>query len=149
MSVIASNLGFPRMGAVRDLKKLVEAYWGNKITCDDLLAGAKALRATHWQLQSQALTPGYVPSNDFAMYDHVLDHAFMFGVIPERYNSIPSAVDQYFAMGRGLQRPAEGIDVPAMEMKKWFDTNYHYIVPEFSDETKFSLHTLKPVDEFL
>ncbi|KAJ1342512.1 hypothetical protein BSLG_002954 [Batrachochytrium salamandrivorans] len=148
------------MGAVRDLKKLVEAYWGNKITCDDLLAGAKIWTfydfTVHFLLS--VLPTGscrarhstrLCSSNDFAMYDHVLDHAFMFGVIPERYNSIPSAVDQYFAMGRGLQRPAEGIDVPAMEMKKWFDTNYHYIVPEFSDETKFSLHTLKPVDEFL
>ncbi|KAJ8323769.1 methionine-synthesizing 5- methyltetrahydropteroyltriglutamate--homocysteine methyltransferase [Batrachochytrium dendrobatidis] len=149
MSVVATNLGFPRMGAVRDLKKLVEAYWASKISCDDLLAGAKALRATHWKLQSQVLSAGYVPSNDFSMYDHVLDHAFLFGVIPDRYHSIPNKIDQYFAMGRGLQRPAEGIDVPAMEMKKWFDTNYHYIVPEFSSSTKFSLNTLKPVEEFL
>ncbi|KAL2916281.1 methionine-synthesizing 5-methyltetrahydropteroyltriglutamate--homocysteine methyltransferase [Polyrhizophydium stewartii] len=149
MTVIASNLGFPRMGSNRDLKKLVEAYWGGKITADALLAGAKALRETHWKLQSKFLTPGYVPSNDFSMYDHALDHAFLFGAVPERYASIPSKVDQYFAMGRGLQRPAEGIDVPAMEMKKWFDTNYHFIVPEFSPKTEFHLHTLKPVDEFL
>ncbi|KAJ1339552.1 hypothetical protein BSLG_005799 [Batrachochytrium salamandrivorans] len=150
MSVVATNLGFPRMGAVRDLKKLVEAYWASKISCDDLLAGAKVSTSCYsLEASESSLSAGYVPSNDFSMYDHVLDHAFLFGVIPDRYHSIPNKIDQYFAMGRGLQRPAEGIDVPAMEMKKWFDTNYHYIVPEFSSSTKFSLNTLKPVEEFL
>ncbi|KAI8928217.1 cobalamin-independent synthase [Entophlyctis helioformis] len=149
MSVIASNLGFPRMGSNRQLKKLVEAYWGGKVSSDELLAGAKSLREEHWKLQSTYLTPGFVPSNDFSLYDHVLDHSFLFGVIPDRYANIPSKVDQYFAMGRGLQRPAEGIDVPAMEMKKWFDTNYHFIVPELSPKTTFTLNTTKPVDEFL
>eukprot|EP00842_Homolaphlyctis_polyrhiza_P006176 jgi/Hompol1/655/HPOL_001267-RA len=162
MSVVATSLGFPRMGSQRQLKKLVELFWAGKATADELLDGAKALRAEHWKVQSQFLSFGFVPSNDFSFYDHVLDHSFLFGVIPDRYQSIPNKLDQYFAMGRGLQRPAEGIDVPACEMKKWFDTNYfiayplasasktdHYIVPEFSLKTQFSVNSNKPVDEFL
>jgi 5-methyltetrahydropteroyltriglutamate--homocysteine methyltransferase len=102
----------------------------------------------HWKIQKDAGID-LIPSNDASFYDHVLDHLFVFGAIPARYASIPSTTDKYFAMGRGLQRPAEGIDVPAMEMKKWFDTNYHYIVGEFSPETKFHLQNKKPIDQYL
>jgi len=136
------------MGGNRELKKLVENYWGNKITEEALLNGAKELRALHWKIQQDAGIE-LIPSNDASFYDHVLDHLFVFGAIPERYANIPSSTDKYFAMGRGLQRPAEGIDVPAMEMKKWFDTNYHYIVGEFSPATKFHLQNRKPVDQYL
>lgn len=136
------------MGGNRELKKLVESYWSGKINESALLAGAKDIRATHWNIQKDAGID-LIPSNDAAFYDHSLDHLFVFGAIPERYSNIPSATDKYFAMGRGLQRPAEGIDVPAMEMKKWFDTNYHYIVGEFSPATKFHLQSKKPLDHFL
>ncbi|KAJ3273267.1 methionine-synthesizing 5- methyltetrahydropteroyltriglutamate--homocysteine methyltransferase [Terramyces sp. JEL0728] len=146
--VSSSNLGFPRMSANRELKKLVEAYWAGKVDHQALVNGAKELRALHWKIQKDAGIES-IPSNDYSLYDHVLDHLFVFGAIPSRYANIPSATDKYFAMGRGLQRPAEGIDVPAMEMKKWFDTNYHYIVGEFSPSTKFHLQDTKPVDQYL
>ncbi|KAJ3358270.1 methionine-synthesizing 5- methyltetrahydropteroyltriglutamate--homocysteine methyltransferase [Kappamyces sp. JEL0680] len=126
------------MSANRELKKLVENYWSNKIDEQSLLAGAKKDAGI-----------SIIPSNDASLYDHVLDHLFVFGAIPERYANIANTTDKFFAMGRGLQRPEEGIDVPAMEMKKWFDTNYHYIVGEFSPATKFSLYNKKPIDQFL
>ncbi|KAJ2997674.1 methionine-synthesizing 5- methyltetrahydropteroyltriglutamate--homocysteine methyltransferase [Globomyces sp. JEL0801] len=134
--VSSSNLGFPRMGGNRELKKLVESFWSKKIDESALLNGAKNAGTQ------------FIPSNDASLYDHVLDHLFVFGAIPQRYQSIPSKTDKYFAMGRGLQRPEEGIDVPAMEMKKWFDTNYHYIVGEFSPESKFFLQDTKPIDQY-
>lgn len=136
------------MSANRELKKLVENYWANKIDESGLLTGAKEIRALHWTIQKDAGID-LIPSNDASFYDHVLDHLFVFGAIPERYNNIASSTDKYFAMGRGLQRPSEGIDVPAMEMKKWFDTNYHYIVGEFAPTTKFHLQNKKPIDQFL
>jgi 5-methyltetrahydropteroyltriglutamate--homocysteine methyltransferase len=136
------------MGANRELKKLVENSWSGKITEEQLLSGAKELREIHWQIQKDCGIE-HIPSNDASMYDHVLDHLFVFGAIPERYQNIPSRVDKYFAMGRGLQRHAEGIDVPAMEMKKWFDTNYHYIVGEFSPNQTFHLQDTKPIDQYL
>jgi len=136
------------MSANRELKKLVENYWSKKIDESALLSGAKDIRALHWNIQKDAGIE-IIPSNDASFYDHVLDHLFVFGAIPERYNNIASSTDKYFAMGRGLQRPAEGIDVPAMEMKKWFDTNYHYIVGEFSPSTKFHLQNKKPIDQYL
>jgi 5-methyltetrahydropteroyltriglutamate--homocysteine methyltransferase len=133
------------MGDARQLKKLVEAFWAGKITEEVLLSDAKALRLSNLQLQKDL---NFIPSNDASFYDHVLDHLFVFGAVPKRYQAIPSTMDKYFAMGRGLQRPQENIDVPAMEMKKWFDTNYHYIVGEFSDLTVFSLHNTKPIDQY-
>ncbi|KAL1924790.1 uncharacterized protein VTP21DRAFT_4444 [Calcarisporiella thermophila] len=150
--VVATNLGFPRVGANRELKKLVESFWSSKITETDLLAGAKKLREAHWRLQ-QDNGIEHIPSNDFSFYDHVLDTAYVFGVVPQRYQHLPHGLTQYFAMGRGLQKPATEttpkVDVPACEMKKWFDTNYHFIVPEFTPDQQFHLATTKPVDEFL
>ncbi|KAJ3221242.1 methionine-synthesizing 5- methyltetrahydropteroyltriglutamate--homocysteine methyltransferase [Clydaea vesicula] len=151
--VTATNLGFPRMGANRDLKKSIESYWSGKTDLQTLLLSAKNLRSHHWYLQQTAgISNGHIPSNDFSFYDHVLDHSFMFGVIPEQYKSIQNKVDQYFAMGRGRQQ--DGVDVPALEMKKWFDTNYHYNVSTLSPSTEFKLTPLigdkvKPVQEFL
>jgi 5-methyltetrahydropteroyltriglutamate--homocysteine methyltransferase len=146
--VQSSVLGFPRMGVLRDLKKANEAYWADKITQQDLLAEAKRLRLAHWKIQKDAGVD-IIPSNDFAFYDHVLDHIQLFNAVPERYTSQKlSPLDEYFAMGRGHQKG--GVDVPALEMVKWFDSNYHYVKPTLQDNQTFSLaKDPKPVREFL
>ncbi|KAK5326781.1 methionine-synthesizing 5-methyltetrahydropteroyltriglutamate--homocysteine methyltransferase [Exophiala xenobiotica] len=142
------------MGANRDLKKATEAYWAGKISQDDLLAEGKRLRLAHWKIQKDAGID-IIPSNDFAFYDQVLDHIQLFGVIPERYSKYNLApIDEYFAMGRGLQKPAtdsaSAVDVPALEMVKWFDSNYHYVKPTLQDNQTFKLSSKpKPVAEFL
>ncbi|HEY9514626.1 MAG TPA: 5-methyltetrahydropteroyltriglutamate--homocysteine S-methyltransferase [Gemmatimonadaceae bacterium] len=144
---VAINLGFPRIGARRELKRALEAFWSGRTTAAPLEETARELRLRHWRLQRDSGVTG-VPSNDFSLYDHVLDAACMVGAVPERY--APLAGDplrQYFAMARGRQDGA--VDVPAMEMTKWFDTNYHYIVPELSAGMRFELTSTKPVDEFL
>lgn len=135
--VQSAVLGFPRMGVNRDLKKATEAYWGGKISQADLLAEAKRLRLAHWKIQKDAGVD-VIPSNDFALYDQVLSHIQDFGAVPERYtkNNL-DAVDQYFAMGRGHQKG--GVDVPALEMVKWFDSNYHYVKPTLQDNQEFKL----------
>lgn len=137
------------MGANRELKKATEAYWGDKLSQEDLLKEGKRLRLEHWKIQKDAGV-NIIPSNDFAFYDQVLDHIQMFGVIPERYNKNNLApIDQYFAMGRGLQKPDQGVDVPALEMVKWFDSNYHYVKPTLQDNQEFKLsENPKPVVEF-
>lgn len=146
--VQSSILGFPRMGKLRDLKKANEAYWGGKLSRDDLLAEGKRLRQEHWKIQKDAGVD-IIPSNDFAFYDHVLDHIQMFNAIPERYSSANlSPIDEYFAMGRGHQK--DGIDVQSLEMVKWFDSNYHYVKPTLQDNQTFKLaENPKPVVEFL
>ncbi|KAJ6123887.1 hypothetical protein N7471_011204 [Penicillium samsonianum] len=146
--VQSSILGFPRMGRLRDLKKATEAYWADKISRDELLAEGKRLRLEHWQIQKDAGVD-VIPSNDFAFYDQVLDHHQLFGTIPERYSKYNlNPLDEYFAMGRGLQK--EGIDVPSLEMVKWFDSNYHYVKPTLQDNQQFKLAAEpKPVAEFL
>ncbi|KAH6636174.1 cobalamin-independent synthase [Chaetomium tenue] len=146
--VQSSVLGFPRMGVLRDLKKANEAYWADKISQQDLLAEAKRLRLAHWKIQQDAGVD-IIPSNDFAFYDHVLDHIQLFNAVPERYTSQKlSPLDEYFAMGRGHQKG--GVDVPALEMVKWFDSNYHYVKPTLQDNQTFSLaKDPKPVREFL
>jgi 5-methyltetrahydropteroyltriglutamate--homocysteine methyltransferase len=147
---ISSNLGFPRMGVHRELKKALEAHWAGNLDEAGLLAVAKALKLNHWVLQQQ-LGIEHIPSNDFSFYDHVLDAAAMVGAVPERYawHGPPVELATYFAMARGAARKSGRGDVPAMEMTKWFDTNYHYIVPEFTAKQSFSLGSLKPVREFL
>lgn len=147
---ISSNLGFPRMGVHRELKKALESYWAGKISTDELLSVGKVLRTNHWVLQKQAGIQ-HIPSNDFSFYDHVLDAAAMVGAIPDRYEWKGPQVDPdtYFAMARGMATKTGKKDVPAMEMTKWFDTNYHYIVPEFVKRQQFSLGSLKPIMEFL
>ncbi|KAJ2661809.1 methionine-synthesizing 5- methyltetrahydropteroyltriglutamate--homocysteine methyltransferase [Coemansia sp. RSA 1200] len=146
-SIKSTILGFPRMGSDRQLKKLVEGFWAGKVTDAELVEGSKKLRAEHWALQtSYGLSE--VPVGDFSYYDQVLDAAFAVGVIPERYQQLDSAGTQaYFAMARGLQDKSIGVDVPSLEMKKWFDTNYHYMVPEISDNQEFVLHSTKVIDE--
>ncbi|PPJ53159.1 hypothetical protein CBER1_11740 [Cercospora berteroae] len=146
--VQSSVLGFPRMGRLRDLKKANEAYWADKLSRDELLAEGKRLRLEHWKIQKDAGVD-VIPSNDFAYYDHVLDHIQMFGAVPERYSSAKlHKLDEYFAMGRGHQK--DNVDVPSLEMVKWFDSNYHYVKPTLQDNQTFTLsENPKPVAEFL
>lgn len=146
--VIATNLGFPRIGAQRELKKAQESFWKGEIDAPDLQAVAKGLRAENWKRQQTAGIQ-HIPSNDFSLYDQILDHLVMFGAVPARYAPLAKAdaLTRYFAMARGHQK--DGVDVVAMEMTKWLDTNYHYIVPEYHHDTTFDLLGTKPVDEFL
>lgn len=110
--VQSSVLGFPRMGVNRDLKKATEAYWGGKLSQEDLLKEGKRLRLAHWQIQKDAGVD-IIPSNDFSYYDHVLDHIQLFGAVPERYTTHNlNPLDQFFAMGRGHQK--ENVDVPSL-----------------------------------
>ncbi|KAA8911164.1 hypothetical protein TRICI_003886 [Trichomonascus ciferrii] len=151
--VLSSVLGFPRIGPNRELKKITEAYWGGKASVDELLQVGKELRAANWKRQKDAGVD-IIPSNDFSYYDQVLDLSLLFNVIPDRYRKYDlPLIDTLFAMGRGLQRPATGsspaVDVPALEMVKWFDSNYHYVRPTFSHSTQFKLNGNKPVDEYL
>jgi 5-methyltetrahydropteroyltriglutamate--homocysteine methyltransferase len=144
-----NNLGYPRIGSNRELKKANELYWANKISAEDLLATASAIRKQNWQLQADKGID-LIPSNDFSLYDQVLDLTLTLGAIPERYQEFARAnnsLDLYFAMARGAQK--EGQDVVAMEMTKWFDTNYHYIVPEFTKNQKFELFSTKIIAEFI
>ncbi|KAJ7682134.1 hypothetical protein DFH06DRAFT_1388463 [Mycena polygramma] len=144
--VASSVLGFPRIGANREVKKAVEAYWAGKISAEDLTKAAADVKKTSWtSLKERGVD--FIPSGEFSLYDHVLDHSAAFNVIPKRYvGQGLSPIDVYFAMGRGRQ--ADGVDVPASEMKKWFDSNYHFVVPEVSDETEFKLNFNKAVEEF-
>ena len=144
---LATNLGFPRIGAHRELKKAVEAYWKGSMSQDEMMQVAKDLRATHWQLQKDA-SIDVIPSNDFSFYDQVLDTICTLGCVPARYKHAGGNVDidTYFAMARGRQQ--DGVDVVAMEMTKWFDTNYHFIVPELDENTEFKLSSTKIVDEY-
>ncbi len=130
---LSANLGFPRVGAKRELKKAQEAYWAGQIPLDELNKVGAELRARHWKLQ-KAAGIDHIPSNDFTMYDHVLSTCAMTGSVPERYEWKGGKVDldTFFAMARGNKK------VGAMEMTKWFDTNYHYLVPEFSAGQKFA-----------
>ncbi|MCS7020430.1 MAG: 5-methyltetrahydropteroyltriglutamate--homocysteine S-methyltransferase [Gemmataceae bacterium] len=145
---LATNLGFPRIGRQRELKKALEQYWTAKISGEQLLETARQLRRTHWQLQREAGLD-IVPCNDFSLYDHVLDTAVMVGAIPQRFADIPDELERYFAMARG-GKSYNGRPGPlALEMTKWFDTNYHYLVPELTSDQTFRLSSTKPVDEFL
>jgi 5-methyltetrahydropteroyltriglutamate--homocysteine methyltransferase len=126
-------LGYPRIGPDRELKRALERYWAGKIDEAELLATGKALRTGSWQELKDAGLDS-IPSNTFSHYDQMLDAAELFGALPERFTTLGlSALDTYFAAARGVQ------DAPALEMTKWFDTNYHYLVPELSPETTFTV----------
>ncbi len=144
---IAHNLGFPTLGANRELKRATEGYWSGKVPRAALLQTGAELRAAHWRLQRDAGVD-LIPSNDFSYYDRVLDTCAMVGAVPARYGWAggPLDLDTSFAMARGVQ--SGGRDVTAMEMTKWFDTNYHYIVPEFEPGQTFRLASSKVIDEF-
>ncbi|MFL5730146.1 MAG: 5-methyltetrahydropteroyltriglutamate--homocysteine S-methyltransferase, partial [Cytophagaceae bacterium] len=148
--MITHNLGYPRIGSNRELKKACEQYWSGKSSLKSLLQTGKNIRQENWLIHKNAGID-LIPCNDFSFYDHVLDMSLTVNAIPERYHSIilnknNSELDLYFAMARGYQQ--EGTDIIAMEMTKWFDTNYHYIVPEFHKNQQFSFFSDKIINEF-
>ena len=145
----AHLLGYPRVGAKRELKFALESFWRRETSTEDLQKVAESLRANHWQKQQDAGL-AFITSNDFSLYDHVLDHTVLFGAEPKRFAKLPfgektiSPENAYFALARG------NLEQPAMEMTKWLDTNYHYIVPELNADTAFSINAhdfLNQVDE--
>ena len=141
-----SVIGFPRVGTLRELKFASEKYFRKEITQDELLQVAKSLRKTHWETQKEA-GMDYISSNDFSFYDMTLDTAVLLGIVPERYRRLGlSPLDTYFAMARGYQ--GESGDVKALAMKKWFNTNYHYIVPEVEDDMTIALSGDKLITEY-
>ncbi|MFH8609756.1 5-methyltetrahydropteroyltriglutamate--homocysteine S-methyltransferase [Streptomyces sp. NPDC018029] len=139
----ATVYGYPRQGRNRELKKAIEGYWKGRVTADALRTAAADLRRANWQELADAGI-GEVPTGDFSYYDHVLDTTVMVGAVPERHRAAveTNTLDGYFAMARGTQ------DVAPLEMTKWFDTNYHYLVPELGPGTVFSADSTKQVTEF-
>jgi len=133
-------LGYPRIGLQRELKKATEAYWAGRETAAGLEQTAAGLRRQTWETLRDAGLPD-IPSNTFSLYDHVLDTAVMVNAVPKRFAGL-EGLDAYFAMARG----AEG--VTALELTKWFDTNYHYLVPELEQATDLRLVGDKPVKEY-
>lgn len=141
-----SVVGFPRIGTLRELKFASEKYFRKEISEEQLKETAKELRKTHWNMQKNAGID-FISSNDFSFYDTVLDTAVLLNIIPKRYKELDlSEIDTYFAMARGYQ--GEHGDVKALAMKKWFNTNYHYIVPETEDDTKIKLSGDKLWNEY-
>lgn len=139
-------IGFPRVGSLRELKFASEKYFRGEISAEELQNTAKELRSTHWQLQ-QENGISLIPVNDFSFYDNMLDTAVLLNAVPERYRTLSlSPLDTYFAMARGYQ--GEHGDVKAFAMKKWFNTNYHYMVPEIEDTTEIRLAGEKPFAEY-
>jgi 5-methyltetrahydropteroyltriglutamate--homocysteine methyltransferase len=148
--MLTHNLGYPRIGSHRELKRASESYWSGKSSRKSLLIAGRLIREQNWKLQKEAGID-LIPSNDFSFYDQVLDMTMMVNAIPQRYHDVivnknNTELDLYFAMARGYQR--DGLDITAMEMTKWFDTNYHYIVPEFRKDQQFKLFSTKVIDEF-
>ncbi len=149
------NLGFPRIGAKRELKRALESFWAGKTDEAQLLETAKTIRAQNWCLQGAAGID-LIPSNDFSLYDQMLDMCALVGAVPDRFHWSGERVDvaTYFAMARGSAHggTAESgccaATATALEMTKWFDTNYHYLVPELREGQVFRLASTKPFDEF-
>jgi 5-methyltetrahydropteroyltriglutamate--homocysteine methyltransferase len=141
--ILSSSLGFPRIGGHRELKSALESHWSGASSLAELNRLAASLRARHWFVQQKAGID-HIPSNDFSLYDQMLDTVAMLGAVPPRFGHQGGAVasDLYFAMARGRQ------DAQAMEMTKWFDTNYHYIVPELTADTAFALSSSKALDDY-
>lgn len=144
------NLGYPRIGNQRELKKACEQYWAGKIILEELLNTGRSICNENWKIQKEAGID-LIPCNDFSYYDQVLDLTLTLGAVPKRYHEVAlkkncSELDLYFAMARGYQK--DGLDITAMEMTKWFDTNYHYIVPEFVKNQKFQLSSNKIFNEY-
>lgn len=141
-----SVIGFPRIGTLRELKFASEKYFRGEISSQELLDTAKNLRKIHWTTQKNEGID-FIPSNDFSFYDTLLDTAAALGIVPRRYKELNlSGLDTYFAMARGYQ--GESGDVKALAMKKWFNTNYHYIVPEVEDDTVIKLSADKLLNEY-
>ncbi|MEZ2143285.1 5-methyltetrahydropteroyltriglutamate--homocysteine S-methyltransferase [Bradyrhizobium sp. DN5] len=158
LSLPVATLGTPRIGPRRELKLALESYWAGKSSEQQLLEDAAGLRAANWARQ-KSIGVTVIPSNDFSLYDQVLDTSVMVGAIPEIYASKTESVSlkTYFAMARGSQcddqgascgHGPRGFGAPAQEMTKWFDTNYHYMVPEFHRGQTFRLRSRKPIEEY-
>jgi 5-methyltetrahydropteroyltriglutamate--homocysteine methyltransferase len=142
-----SVIGYPRIGKDRELKFAVEKYFSGDLSKEEMLQTAKMLRKEHWEKQD-FIGIDFISSNDFSFYDNVLDTAILLNTVPQRYKDIGlDDLDTYFAMARGYQS-SRG-DVKALTMKKWFNTNYHYMVTEIEDNTEIKLIGTKPFDEFL
>ncbi|HID44176.1 MAG TPA: 5-methyltetrahydropteroyltriglutamate--homocysteine S-methyltransferase, partial [Chromatiaceae bacterium] len=143
---IIHNLGFPRIGHQRELKFILEKYWRNEATAKALEDTATKLRSRHWQIQQQAGLD-FLPVNDFSLYDHMLDHSLLLGAVPQRFGGLDghSHADAAFCIARGSD--AEGRPVAAGEMTKWFDTNYHFIVPELRPGQQFTIGSEKLFQE--
>ena len=141
-----SVIGYPRIGSLRELKFALEAYFKGEKTEDEIKALAKELRKEHFTTQKNAGIE-FISSNDFSFYDNTLDQAVLINIVPKRYRELElSELEKYFAIARGYQ--GKKGNVKALAMKKWFNTNYHYIVPEFEDDTKIELVGTKPFDEY-
>ncbi|WP_374406834.1 5-methyltetrahydropteroyltriglutamate--homocysteine S-methyltransferase [Pelagerythrobacter sp.] len=154
MTVSVATMGFPRIGPRRELKFALEKFWAGKITQTELEEAAAGLRTAAWARQ-KALGADWLPSNDFSLYDHVLDTSMMLGAIPARYDvesAEDAGLDTYFAMARGSTGGADcghaHGSVTAGEMTKWFDTNYHFIVPEIEPGARLQLGRLEPLEEY-
>ncbi|WP_268034851.1 5-methyltetrahydropteroyltriglutamate--homocysteine S-methyltransferase [Algoriphagus sp. PAP.12] len=148
--MLTNNLGYPRIGSLRQLKKACENYWAGKISQQQLLREGHLIKKANWELQKE-FGIDKIPSNDFSFYDQVLDMSLMVNAIPDRFHEVllkecKSELDLYFAMARGYQK--EDLDIVPLEMTKWFDTNYHYLVPEFQKGQPFKLFSTKVIDEF-
>ncbi len=149
--MLTHNLGYPRIGSQRELKKASEKYWAGSLSLAELQETGSRIRQHNWRLQ-QAAGLDLVPCHDFSYYDQVLDTSLLVGAIPARYtplvrhNRQQTELDLYFAMARGYQR--DGLDITALEMTKWFDTNYHYLVPEFTKDQQFQLFSERIFGEF-
>ena len=133
--------GFPRIGEKRELKKALESYWTGKSSIKKLQKSSSELRKKHWHYQKDKGVD-LISCNDFSLYDNILDTIVMLNAIPDRFKKISNKTEQYFAMARGSNSAV------AMEMTKWFNTNYHYIVPELNDNMQFSLDASKILLEY-
>ena len=133
-------IGFPRIGEKRELKKVLENYWSKQTDFNEVKYVAEQLKRRHWNYQKQS-NISFISSNDFSLYDNVLDTTILLGAIPKRFEHLKDE-ELYFAMARGNDTCV------AMEMTKWFNTNYHYIVPEISKETTFKLNSKKIIEEY-
>ncbi|MFI2858334.1 5-methyltetrahydropteroyltriglutamate--homocysteine S-methyltransferase [Paenibacillus sp. JSM ZJ436] len=142
-NVQSASLGYPRIGENREWKKALEAFWAGKLEEQEFLQTMKSIRLKHLKLQ-QEKGIDWIPVNDFSMYDHVLDLSFMFGLIPQRFDSLGEkpSLKHYFAMARGSD------NATACEMTKWFNTNYHYIVPELGEKQPVLVHN-RPLEAYL
>jgi 5-methyltetrahydropteroyltriglutamate--homocysteine methyltransferase len=145
---LTHNLGYPRIGARRELKRATEAFWRGTISPAELHEAAQTLRTVRWRQQAAAGID-LIPSNDWSFYDHVLDAACLVGAIPSRFGWEGEPLDPagYFRLARGAPGGASSSAVLPLEMTKWFDTNYHYFVPELERGMRFMLGSTKPFDE--
>lgn len=143
-TIKTASLGFPRIGKSRELKFALESYWSGTKSFSELESTGRQIRKINWELQSEL---DYIPSGDFSFYDHVLDISFEFGNIPSKFNVIKNENDKYFAIARGYQK--NGLDLHACELSKWFNTNYHYIIPEFHSDITLKYSPRKFVTHFL